>query len=60
MIDKDERNEDDAGADPICWRGVLRLENHLTDQRQRDGQTETDGDDQRRGEKHGKSPGEIG
>ena len=47
VVDKDERDEDDAGADPIGGAGELGLQNHLTDEGEGNGQAKADRDDER-------------
>lgn len=60
MIDDQEGQEDDRRSDPIQHTGVLSLENDLSDERQRDGEAESDRDHQWRGEQHRIGPTYVG
>lgn len=56
MGDEQERDQHDARADPVYPARVLGVLDHLADERERDGQRQADGDDQRGGEQHGEGP----
>jgi hypothetical protein len=60
VVDEDERQQHNAGADPVHGAGVLCLQHHLADKRQWDGQAEPDRHHKRRCQQHGKGPGDVG
>ena len=60
MIDKHKRQHDNTGAKPIHHARILRIDNHLPDQRQRDRQAEPDSHEQRRRKEHAVGPAIVG
>src|SRR4051794_2682312 len=50
VVDEDEGDEHDAGADPVQGARVLLVQDHLADEGEGDGEAEADGDDQRGGQ----------
>ena len=60
MVNENERKENDECSKPVREARGLRVDNHLADERERDSQTEANCDNQRRCEKHGIRPTEVG
>ncbi len=59
MVNEQKGHEHDAGADPVQPARVLRVLDHLADEREGDVQGQADGDDERGGEQHGVGPEDV-
>lgn len=59
VVDEQEGNEDDSRAYPVHGARVLCILHHLSDEGERDGHGQADGDDQRRGQEHGVGPRHV-
>lgn len=59
VVDEQKGDENDRRADPVYPAGVLRILNHLADERQRDCQRQADRHHQRRCEQHGVCPRHV-